>query len=437
MTYNDKHLRRRFLQSLVCAGASGLLPGISGALVSSARAASAYTGKLLVNLQLNGALDVTSFADPKTNVSGKPVINNWAATAAIEQAGNIAYAPFAENAAFFAKYYRDILVINGVDAQTNSHTVGVLHNWSGRNSEGYPSLTALFAAVNQTDLPMPYLSFGGFAATQGITDLTQIGRISVMQNLVKPNLGESSGKNYLQDSDWERISAMHKAGLAARSASAATLEASANRQLAYADALTRSSAISDFAAFLPSSSSLEGTRSVGDFTSSLHQQIQLTLLAFKAGVAMTADVFESGFDTHEDHDERLGYALANVTDAIDYFWTYAAELGLAERLVLVVGSDFGRTPYYNSGAGKDHWPIGSVMVMQKNASFTNRVVGLTDSSHNAVKINPTTFQSDATSGITLKPAHVHKALRKHLGLESAAVTQLFPFAATEDLKFFG
>ncbi len=433
MTFNHKHNRRRFLQSLVCAGASGLLPGISG----TARAATVYSGKLLVNLQLNGALDVTSFADPKINISGKPVINHWAQTSAVLKAGNISYAPFAENAAFFDKYYRDILVINGVDAQTNSHTVGVLHNGSGRNSEGYPSLTALFAAVNQTDLPMPYLNFGGFASTQGITDLTQIGRISVLQNLTKPNLGESTGRAYVQDTDWERIKAIHSAGLDARAASAATLEAAGDRQLAYADALARSASISDFAAFLPSSAELEGSRAVGNFTSSLHQQIQVALLAFKAGVSMTADVFESGFDTHDDHDNRLTSALGNVTDAIDYLWTYAAELGLADRVVLVASSDFGRTPFYNSGEGKDHWPIGSAMVMQKNASFTNRVVGLTDTGHNVIKINPVTLLADSTAGITLKPAHVHKALRKQLGLDTAAVTQLFPFTTTEDVAIFG
>ena len=144
MTFNQRLNRRQILQRMVCAGATGLLSGIG----IDANAATGYSGKLLVNLQLMGALDVTSFADPKINVAGKPVINNWAVTAGVQKAGNISYAPFAQNAVFFNKYYRDILVINGVDAQTNSHTVGVLHNWSGRNSEGFPSLTALFAAVN-------------------------------------------------------------------------------------------------------------------------------------------------------------------------------------------------------------------------------------------------------------------------------------------------
>jgi uncharacterized protein (DUF1501 family) len=433
MQTRHRENRRQFLRRLACAGATGML----GSLGGTARAATPYNGKLLVNMQLIGALDVTSFADPKTNVTGQPRINHWADTAGVRQAGNIAYAPFAANAAFFDKYYRDILVINGVDAQTNSHTVGILHKWSGRNSEGYPSLTALFAAVNQTDLPMPYLNFGGFASTQGITDVTQVGRISVLQNLVKPNLAESSGNRYVEASEWELIAAMHSAGLASRSAAATTLEAAARQQQTYADALVRSSAISDFAAYLPSSTQLEGTRAVGNFTSSLHQQIQVALLAFKSGVSLTADVFENGFDTHDDHDNRLGSALANVTDAIDYFWTYAAELGLADRLVLVVGSDFGRTPYYNSGAGKDHWPIGSVMVMQKNASYTNRVVGLTDTGHKVIKIDPVTLQANSATGVTMGPAHVHKALRKQLGLDTAAVSLLFPFSATEDVRIFG
>ncbi|MGV3593133.1 MAG: hypothetical protein ACO1PZ_15710, partial [Gammaproteobacteria bacterium] len=204
--HSNNRTRRSVLRSLLQAGAAGMLSGLGG----TATAASTYGGTLLVNLQLVGALDVTSFADPKMNVAGRAPINEWARTAEIRQAGNIRYAPFAQNAAFFDRYYRDMLVINGIDAQTNSHTTGVLHNWSGRNSEGYPTLTALFAAANQRDMPMPYLNFGGFAATAGFVDVTQIGRMSVLHDLVQPNVVESSGNRYVEDSDWERIAAMHR-----------------------------------------------------------------------------------------------------------------------------------------------------------------------------------------------------------------------------------
>ena len=66
---------------------------------------------------------------------------------------------------------------------------------------------------------------------------------------------------------------------------------------------------------------------------------------------------------------------------MSFFWDYAEELGLADRILLVVGSDFSRTNFYNDGNGKDHWPIGSYMLMEQGAPWGNRVVGLTDELH--------------------------------------------------------
>ena len=63
---------------------------------------------------------------------------------------------------------------------------------------------------------------------------------------------------------------------------------------------------------------------------------------------------------------------------------YAEEMGRADGIVLVLGSDFGRTPHYNSGKGNDHWPIGSTNVMERNASFTNQVLSETDGGHNSL-----------------------------------------------------
>ena len=129
--------------------------------------------------------------------------------------------------------------------------------------------------------------------------------------------------------------------------------------------------------------------------------------------------------------------LANAADALDYLWTYAEQLGIADRLLVVVSSDFSRTPYYNSGNGKDHWNIGSYVIMEKNRSFTNRAVGETDGVQNARKINPSTMVRDDSKGIILTTAHVHKALRRYLGLEGTSLDKLFPFTLVEDCKFFG
>ena len=42
--------------------------------------------------------------------------------------------------------------------------------------------------------------------------------------------------------------------------------------------------------------------------------------------------------------------------------------------MLIVGSDFSRTPYYNSGDGKDLWPISSYLIMERGVDYTNRFI---------------------------------------------------------------
>ena len=146
--------RRSVLKGLLAVAAAA--PGFRLPLVHAAD----YFGKLFVFVQADGGWDPTSFCDPKANTPGEPVINHWAVRDEVRQAGNLTYAPFAGNQAFFEKYHRMMLIINGVDAQTNAHSVGIVHNWSGRNSEGFPTLGALCAAHYAPTLPIPYVSFG-------------------------------------------------------------------------------------------------------------------------------------------------------------------------------------------------------------------------------------------------------------------------------------
>ena len=122
---------------------------------------------------------------------------------------------------------------------------------------------------------------------------------------------------------------------------------------------------------------------------------------------------------------------------MDFLWDYAELHGVADRMVVVMGSDFGRTNHYNSQDGKDHWPIGSFIIMEKNRSWTNRVVGETDELHFAQKINPVTLRRDDAGGTLIYPRHIHKALRRYLGIEHTPESRMFPFHSTEDLPLFG
>ena len=151
---------------------------------------------------------------------------------------------------------------------------------------------------------------------------------------------------------------------------------------------------------------------------------------------MSADLRLGGFDTHDNHDQDQGWPLGNLTDSVDYLWDYAELQGVADRMVVVMGSDFGRTNKYNTEAGKDHWPIDSFIVMEKNQSWTNRVVGETDERHFARKVSSTSLQPDNATGTLIHPRHIHKALRKYLGVADSLESQRFPFNGTEELPLF-
>ena len=419
--------RRSVLKGLLAVAAAA--PGFRLPLVHAAD----YRGKLFVFVQADGGWDPTSFCDPKANTPGEPVINRWALRDEIRQAGNLAYAPFAGNQAFFEKYHRMMLVINGVDAQTNAHSVGVVHNWSGRNSEGYPTLGALCAAHYAPTLPVPYLSFGGFSNTSGLTRFTRLDDPRLLRELASPI--EDMGA-FFSDEDWEAM-ASHQAATVARLSATPGLLPGEEMHLGFYGSSFAAEGLKAYADAIPPEDQLEQPVETQGNHSTLRRQAQLTVLAFKTGVAVSADLWLGGFDTHTNHDPPHEWLLRNLTGAVDYLWDYAEKHGVANRMVVVIGSDFGRTNHYNSVNGKDHWPIGSYVVMEKNLRWTGRAVGQTDGLHFAYKINPTTLRRDDTYGTIIYPKHVHKALRHYLGVANTDGARRFPFNNTENFDFFG
>ena len=430
--------RRTFVKSLL-APAVGAVTGFRLPLANAA----GYDGKLFVFVQADGGWDPTSFCDPKANTPGEKVINHWAETGEIGQAGNLRYADFATNWAFFEKYSDRMLVINGVDAQTNAHSTGIVHNWSGRASEGFPSMTALLAAHHAPDLSLSYLSFGGFSHTLGLTTYTRVDNANLIRNIAAPEVpgwADSGDRwSYLNPADWETLRAFREENIARLAAAPRLLPRAARNRRLYAKALSpeATEGLKGYAALLPPRDEIEQAEKSEYQYSTLRRQAQLTILAFKARVAVSADLWLGGFDTHARHDPEHEWLLANLTDSVDFLWELAEIHGVADRLVVVIGSDFGRTNHYNVDAGKDHWPIGSFVVMEKNQPWTNRVVGQTDALHFAHKIHPETLERDDANGTIIHPKHVHKALRRYLGVENSPGAQRFPFSNTEDFAFFG
>lgn len=401
-----------------------------------------FAGRFCVFVQAAGGLDWTSFCDPKTNITGERVTNNWATNNEVQQAGNIPYAPFGSNQAFFEKFYERMLVINGVDLQSDSHNVGTTHSWSGQNSAGFPATTALYASVHSPDHPMAYLNFGGYVETGGLVRATRVANVDVLREVLNPNTFVGREElTFLPEDDFESIVAF--ASQAAEEKANLSTGTGRARELArhYGNSLQGSERLLEFGNALQEidiqATQDQAVSSRGHvFGSELPAQAQTAVLAFKSGVAVAADLRLGGFDTHENHDEEHGIVLGFLTQGLDLLWEYAEEAGVADRLFVVIGSECGRTNFYNEVNGKDHWPIGSYVIMEKNQAWTNRVVGSTDEHHYANKIDPVTLADDTQAGTILYPRHVHKALRSHLELLGTAGAKQFPFIDTEDLTLF-
>ena len=101
----------------------------------------------------------------------------------------------------------------------------------------------------------------------------------------------------------------------------------------------------------------------------------------------------------------------------------AESMGIADQLYIMVGSDLSRTPYYNENNGKDHWSIGSVMLMGPGIPG-GKVIGATDHTQNPLTVDPTTLELNP-DGIRINPGHIHAALREVAGITDHANSAQF------------
>lgn len=422
--------RRNFLQMAAAAGLSLGLPGRG--LQAQAQA---YGGPYWVQVNAGGAWDPTLLFNPVADLLQSRKYPG------IGSVGNISYADvpvdaaafgldatagyevnLMSNAAFVTKYGAQLTVINGIDTSTNNHDAGSRTMWSGRLAEGYPSLAALIAANKGAGSPMAYLSAGGYDATAGLVPLTRVTGADAMKRLalvnrVDPNNAESNDL-YHSDATASRI----------RAAQAERLQALHDGQ--YLPRLQGSMA--DLIAARARDGEISGLQipeklvevpGLGDLQRMM-QQAQLAVAAFKAGVAVSANLNLGGFDTHANHDRDQPRQLSKLLFGIDYLMTLAAtELG--GNVVVVAASDFGRGPFYNGdgdGAGKDHWPVTSMFAMGPGIPG-NRVVGGTTADQRARLVDPGSLAVvdgvDGVDGVRIRPEHVHHALRQVAGVDDS------------------
>jgi len=373
----------------------GLVP------ITSAQAP-VYSGKILVDIHMGGGCDASSWFDPRET---DPTMNNYAAagTPAVV-AGNLRAAPMGNNSAFAQAHFRRMLVINGVNSETNSHEDGTRAHATGMLAMAYATMPELYASAKGSSLPLAWLNSGAYGMSGGLLPATAMPDGQNFRQLISPNAASATNDfNKAQDVEKilaaraDRVKAMQQAGTAVPRAMAVNAQ--------FAGASDSRALLARVNQFLPA-----------QFDNAAH----VGLVAAQAGLTAAISLQSGGFDGHgqlaNSYNGANG-ALTRLTNLADYVWTRAAQLGIENRIFMRIYSEFGRTPL-NNGNGKDHWSVGTQVFMEANPTWGNRVFGATGPRHQQLRVNPATGAVDPVNGKVMTPRHLHQAVRDYLGFNT-------------------
>jgi hypothetical protein len=389
----------------------GLLP------VANSQVTSLYSGKIFVDIHASGGLDASSWADPRETDA---TMNNYAAARTpAGVAGNIRVAPMGNNVAFFQANFRRMLVINGVNSETNSHGDGTRAHATGMLAMNYPSMPEVFAKAKGASLPLSWLNSGAFMTSAGLVPATPMPDGNSFRTLISPNAA-SATNDFIKQGDVQKILATRAERIKA--------------QQAAGDLIPRAQAVN--AQFDAASASRALLGRVSDFLpATFDNAAHVGLVAAQAGITSAISLSSGGFDGHGQLANSYAQSLPRLTTLMDYVWTRATQLGIESRIFMRVYSEFGRTPL-NTGNGKDHWSVGTQIFMEANPAWGNRVFGASGARHQQLRINTATGAVDATNGKVIAPRHLHDAMRTYLGAPTTDAKFAMRVPADEKFDFF-
>lgn len=432
-------LRRDFMRWMAVAGASTTLPGMA-LLPRMAGAATGTQVPLFVSVEAVGAYDITLICDPRGNDGSNKPPNLGYAPAAIKTFGALKVAPqFPAVVDFFSTYYQKTLVINGVDTSTIDHATGMRSSMSGYGATGYPVTGALVGAILGGGLPAPFMSNGGANYTADIVGMTQLGN-----GIADALLNAMDGNGIHRPEVWSQIQQAMAARLTREQQGALASQRVQHLKLMQ-EALTGAGAMSqltttinDLAANVPQAS--PNSANLASVDGGIALNIRVGLAGYLHGQTSALHIAQGVFDSHSDNDNQQMSNSTGLFSALDYLLRCAAYLNLSNSLLVHVGSDFARTPYYNdSNHGKDHWPTTSVLVINPASSPNtpvNMVIGSSDDALNPLAVNPKTLQLD-DSGVNIQPGHIHDALRRYMGIATNPLATHYDLHMNETMPLLG
>ena len=389
----------------------------------SGKALSQSSDRFWVFVSAGGGWDVTNQWDPKGSdvFSTKGRVNNYPSTD-IRQVGNIRYAPVPEHVessdmlhTFTQKHHQRMMVINGVDQVTNSHSVGSRLSTSGSTGQGIPVFCAMAAAPFASSQSMAFIHQGGNGQTAGLLAKSKVLKKSDYDRL-------ANSTRFLDSEQATTTVAQSKRDLLQRLTASTPGDKSVKAMNDLQTARNSSGALNDLLNRIP-----------GELNASTEKAAaEISAAAFASGAATSSSLRIGGFDTHSDNDQRQFTQMDKLLTLVDHLWEQLEFQGVAQNTTIVMCSDIGRKPYYDNNsekvdAGKGHWSISSMVLMGAGIQG-NTVVGGTDDNLKPIKVNPQSLQPDE-DGIHITSSSVHDALRRLAGITGSELDLRYPLNA--------
>lgn len=356
--------RRDFL---TCAGAAGAL-GLAGSLLRGSAAhagppAAARTvgsARKLVLVMAQGGWDTTIALDPKvqsTRVDVAPGVTKTFGQTRIHT--NADAWPAVES--YFAAYGAQTAVVRGITVSSVSHRECVTRMSTGTRDPANGDLGAVVAHDLGVNRPLPYLVLGDTAFTGPYAVSSgRIGATNQILALLDPSQGYPTGTTFAPSAaEQTMIERYSQASLTRARATRGSTGYNARRLDDYATAIAHGEQLKRVRTGF-------GRRGA---TLALDSQVDLAVTALQQDISQAVMLnTRLAWDTHTDNDvDQATFHQEAFTALARLMGKLGATAGsgggtLLDETVVVMYSEFSRTPRRNADGGKDHWPVTSAVV---------------------------------------------------------------------------
>ena len=332
--------------------------------------------------------------------------------------------------AFVCLHADQMRILNGVDNRTNSHDTGTMYADTGSMSAGYPDFSALYAATQGADRPLAWMTDGrGNDEPAGLVARSSAAAANFFGILGNPTNGMvepfASALDIAQDKRTQLQASQENLPL--RTQYQSQLYLVRDQGLEFAGVAAQ---ISD-----PETGSAADLIRIAAGNSGMRNHMRIGAAGFSTGMASSMQVGFGGFDTHGDHDNDHYPRIRTVLSDLHYLFQALEVYGVRQQTTIVVGSDFGRTPWYNDGDGKDHWAVTSYMLLG-NGVTGGTVVNATNGLIEALNVDPVSMAPLASGGVKITATHIHAQMRKLAQIDRHPFALQFPLEA-EEIPIFG